>query len=154
DKLVPNGPAARAGVEVGSRVLAVSDEEGKMVSTEGMKSLGEYTRYGRGRPGTSVRIKLRRGEGPEVAREITRERIPRLTVHRLTFSPNGAWLAGDVSGTVYLWDVQAGAGRALLHRNAVLAFTPDGRRLLAGHSDGSAAVLDVEGGELVCVLEG
>jgi WD40 repeat protein len=74
----------------------------------------------------------------------------RSPVLRLAGSPDGRLLAvGDSAGGVRLWDLDAGAERAVLrgHTWAVygLTFSPDGTLLLSGGADGTVYLWDVPG---------
>jgi WD40 repeat protein/serine/threonine protein kinase len=82
-------------------------------------------------------------------------------VARMAYSPDGTRMAG-VCGNLGIWDAKSGgqllsiAGQSA--RSAVVAFSPDGRRIVSGHSDqdgtGSVKVWDATSGQTLLTLKG
>jgi WD40 repeat protein len=73
-------------------------------------------------------------------------------IQGITYSPDGTRIAtsGASDGTARVWD--AATGQELIALNAGIglvgiAFSPDGRRLAAGRSDGTTIVWDISGAE-------
>ena len=68
----------------------------------------------------------------------------------MAYSPEGTTLAytsGELQLNIVLWDPTSGTPRATLEGGATtltMAFTPDGRRLVTGHSSGEVALWDVD----------
>ncbi len=81
-----------------------------------------------------------------------KKRLPRpppMGVHALAFDPTGRQVvAGDDSGTVYLWDV--GSGKTVRSENLdaspirSVAFADGGRHVVVGHVRGTVALIDLE----------
>ena len=68
----------------------------------------------------------------------------------LAYSPDEktlAYTSGEVGFNIVLWDMANGRPRATLEGSATtlsMAFTPDGRRLVTGHSGGTVTLWDVD----------
>jgi WD40 repeat protein len=68
----------------------------------------------------------------------------------IAFSPDGKMLAhsaGELRFTIVLWDLANAKPRGTLEVSATtlgIAFTPDGRRLVSGHSNGVVTLWDVD----------
>jgi WD40 repeat protein len=68
----------------------------------------------------------------------------------MAYSPDGrtlAYTSGELRLSIVLWDLVNGTPRATLEGGATIltmAFTPDGRRLVTGHSNGEVALWDVD----------
>jgi len=68
----------------------------------------------------------------------------------VAFSPDGkvlAYAAGKLRFTIVLWDLEQDAPRGALQAIATtqsMTFTPDGKRLVTGHSNGDIALWDVD----------
>ena len=77
---------------------------------------------------------------------------PERGMSSLAFSPKGNFLAAGAQKIVLVWDTETGEEKFQLPADLVVrcvAFSPDGRRLAGGGSDGRARIWDVESGELV-----
>jgi WD40 repeat protein len=76
----------------------------------------------------------------------------------LSWSPDGARVAGAVYNGVQIWDARTGDLVARLgpHRSEVnsVAWSPDGRRVVCGSEDGTARVWDVRTGAEVSCFDG
>jgi WD40 repeat protein len=90
---------------------------------------------------------------------------PARTPGTIAFSPDGKWLAagiwpvskdGDLRGDVVIWDTSTGkpARRLKGHTDMVnaVAFSPDGKLLVSGGSDGVAKVWDTASGRARATL--
>jgi WD40 repeat protein len=68
----------------------------------------------------------------------------------VAYSPDGkmlAYSAGELGLTIVLWDLANAKPLGTLESNATtlsMTFTPDGKRLLTGHSNGTLALWDVD----------
>ncbi|MFY0529560.1 KGGVGR-motif variant AAA ATPase [Archangium gephyra] len=77
----------------------------------------------------------------------------------VTFSPDGAWLAGGCDdGKVVFWESSSGkllwSIQAHAQQVRELAFSPDGALLATGSEDGTACMWDVRTGKLLRTLDG
>ena len=77
-------------------------------------------------------------------------RPPPTGVHAIAFDPTGRRVvAGDDSGTVYLWDVDSGkiVRRENLDASPIRSavFANGGRHVVVGHLGGTVALIDLEG---------
>jgi WD40 repeat protein len=58
-----------------------------------------------------------------------------------------AYSAGELRLTIVLWDIASAQPRGTLEGSATtlsVTFTPDGKRLVTGHSNGKVALWDVD----------
>lgn len=68
----------------------------------------------------------------------------------MAYSPDGTTLAytsGELALSIVLWDLENGRPQTTLEARATtmsMAFTPNGRRLVTGHSNGEVALWDVD----------
>jgi WD40 repeat protein len=68
----------------------------------------------------------------------------------IAYSPDGkllAYAAGELRFTIVLWDLERAEPRGALRASATtlsMAYTPDGRQLVTGHSNGEVASWDVD----------
>jgi WD40 repeat protein len=68
----------------------------------------------------------------------------------IAYSPDGktlAYTSGEMRFNVVLWDLPNGMPRAILEGSATtlsMMFTPDGKQLVTGHSNGHVALWDVD----------
>ncbi len=103
-----------------------------------------------------LRLLIAGDRGARIFDRMHRYRVLRLrpstTLADATFSPDGQLVAGAGAGrdhAVHVWDAQTGTPLySLLHAGAVLsvAFSPDGRFIASGSTDGTARVWSVAGG--------
>ncbi|KAF9079354.1 guanine nucleotide-binding protein subunit beta 1, partial [Mortierella sp. AD031] len=82
------------------------------------------------------------------------------SVNRLAFSPDGRWIASTGSGdkSIQFHDTETGAPGLVLNTTYgeiySLAFSPNGRRIAAGHRNGEIALWDAATGKPGLVLSG
>jgi len=76
-------------------------------------------------------------------------------IRRVAFSPDGAQVAAAGDEGIWVWDAQTGAqGLALTEPSHIVAFDPEGTRLLVTDGDTEARLLDAASGSLLRALSG